>query len=71
MKKCEYCQGTKNLVTTDRKGKPAKKGFDIFIDDNFLCYSYFEDAKQAGSQGVKKIKYCPMCGRKLLRTEKL
>lgn len=67
-KVCKYCERFYDIVTSYKKNKESDRGFDIFIDGNYLCYSYFDNKKQTGSQGVKKIKYCPMCGKKLINT---
>lgn len=56
---CEYCEGAKPLVV----GEANDKG--IVISSNKLrAYGY--DVHGTESNGLSvKIKYCPMCSRKL------
>ncbi len=60
-KDCQYCQGKKDII--------AVKGFIIGLDDNYLLYSFWDKKKAVGNGGAKKIKYCPICGRKLTQNK--
>lgn len=53
--KCKVCESDGYIVNT--------KNVRIFLDENYLCYEY--NNGEIGGQGVKQIKYCPKCGRKL------
>jgi hypothetical protein len=59
-KECKYCQDDGYIV--------EKKDVRIFLDNEYLCYEY--NKGNIGGQGVKKINYCPMCGRKLKEATK-
>ncbi len=57
---CEYCQGAKALVL----GKTDDYGIAIQYPNRLIAYGY--DVHGSGSNGLTvKIKYCPMCGKKL------
>ncbi len=56
-KECKYCQDTDVILDA--------KGFLLGLDNNNLCISYYNKKADVGSQWTKKIKFCPMCGRKL------
>jgi hypothetical protein len=60
-KECNYCQGFKPILDA--------KGFFVELDNNNLCVSYHDKKTGVGSQWTKKIKNCPMCGRKLGENE--
>lgn len=56
---CEYCEGAKPLVI----GETNDRGIAI-SSGKLIAYGY--DVHGYGSNGLSvKIKYCPMCGRKL------
>jgi len=57
-KTCNYCQGFKVIFDA--------KGFLVELDNDSLCVSYHDKKTGTGSQWTKKIKHCPMCGRKLV-----
>lgn len=52
---CKLCQGNGYVVD--------KKDVRVFLDLEYLCFEY--NKRDVGGQGVKKIKFCPMCGRRL------
>lgn len=57
---CEYCEGAKPLTI----GETNDKGIAIQYPDRLIAYGY--DVHGMGSNGLcVKIKYCPICGRKL------
>ena len=62
MAECKYCQGFGVILDT--------KGFYVELDNNNLCVSYHDKKTDTGGQWTKKIKYCPMCGRKSRAAER-
>lgn len=57
---CEYCEGAKALVI----GDTDDVGIALLYPNILNAYGY--DVHGYGSNGLSvKIKYCPMCGRKL------
>lgn len=57
---CEYCQCGKALVL----GKTDDYGIDIRYKDRLVAYGYDVHGYERNALTVR-IKYCPMCGRKL------
>lgn len=58
---CEFCVGGKALVI----GKTNDVGIAIQYPNRLIAYGY--DIHGSGSNSIAtKIKYCPMCGRRLM-----
>lgn len=58
---CEFCERGKPLTI----GKTNDYGLAIQYPNKIIAFGY--DVHGAGSNGlVKKINYCPICGRKLV-----
>ena len=58
---CEFCFGGKALVID----KTNNVGIAIQYPNRLIAYGY--DIHGFGSNGIiTKIKYCPMCGRRLM-----
>lgn len=58
---CEFCEKGKPLTI----GKTNDYGLAIQYPNKIIAFGY--DVHGAGSNGlVKKINYCPICGRKLV-----
>lgn len=63
--KCEFCDGGQALVI----GKTNDYGIAIQSPNTLMAYGY--DVHGSGSNGLTvKIKYCPMCGKKLSDSKK-
>lgn len=63
---CEYCEKAIPLII----GKTNDRGIAILFPNRLNAYGY--DIHGAGSNGLTvKINYCPMCGRKLERNNKI
>lgn len=61
---CEYCEKGKVLVN----GKTSDYGIALQYPNQLIAYGY--DIHGFGSNGLQvKIKYCPMCGKKLQLTK--
>ena len=62
---CEFCFGGKALVID----KTNDVGIAIQYPNRLVAYRY--DIHGSGSNGIAtKIKYCPMCGRRLINKRK-
>ena len=60
--KCIYCNGGVPLVI----GKTNDFGIAIHFPDKLISYGY--DVHGPNTNGLSvKIKYCPMCGRSLVK----
>ncbi len=62
---CKYCS-TKSfddyIFHTEDLRIPDKYGYELYIVGNEI---HFDNSDDEYSEGVAKINYCPMCGRKL------
>ena len=58
---CEYCEEVSSLIHDDIAG--ADGGFSLYVSDNFIEIYTIVDS--IGKYYLSKIKFCPMCGRKL------
>ena len=67
MSECKYCMSYKPIIDTFNIGKHADMyGIDLVIEDNKLKISAAVDTYEPGYEEAEvKIKYCPICGRKL------
>ena len=62
---CEFCFGGKALVIDKRNDV----GIAIRYPNRLIAYGY--DIHGSGSNSITtKIKYCPMCGRRLISKRK-
>lgn len=60
--KCEFCEGAKPLII----GKTNDQGIALLYPNILNAYGY--DVHGYGNNGLSvRIKYCPMCGKKLIQ----
>ena len=69
MQQCDYCEGTAAILN-NRNVMSYKgdffPGVEICVDGHFLSFVCVADTYEPNYTGVTaKIKFCPMCGRKL------
>lgn len=58
MMACEYCQGTKNLI--------SEFNADVFINGGYLQADVlYDDEECLFESHVKRIRFCPMCKERL------
>lgn len=71
MKECEYCDKSKSLLFKKLKNdidivlEINKNKLILFTDNLSIHYKEENWLKVSDNTKIIKIKYCPMCGRKL------